>query len=564
MSPNRFAQLREHLLRVPSPYHWEELLWLFEHWPDDAERAAALDYAREHMRHWPPETRTFFGMYQSHLCWPLASGVAIQAESVDFSRLIGEDHIISLTLASNSHLTDLQELAPLTQIKQLSIQSCHQLNTLDGIDALQSLVHLYIGSCRQLTDLSALNGLPHIHTVELFDLTQLRSLPSLHALTQLKALLCTACASLTTLGDLSSLKGLKLLNISGSEQLRDLEALSALPSLEHLYARSCNALERVDGLGSLAQLKDLFLEGCYRIALATPEERKALTETMSGLASLEHLNVSSTSIDSLSYFAGIPRLQRLNAEECDALCDFEGLGTQLHLKQLHTPFCSQLTRLSQTPLDLPQLEWLNLDGCDHLESTQGMQSLHNLQRLQLRSCHSLRELDHLQTLTQLRDLNLEDCPSLQSLEGLPTSSLTKLALGAFGPSVSLAVLQGARQLTRLRLSSVHHWSDLNALKTLSLPSLEALYITDCAALTSLDGIEHLTHLKKLSIASCEKLQDVSALVPLEQLEELSFSACHQVMPVPLRQKMDQPQDLQQFMQALKRAITTQRESPKRP
>lgn len=56
-SAERFALLRNLLLHSPAPFVWQQLYTLLESWPQGEELWLAIEYAEQHLEHWPDSLR---------------------------------------------------------------------------------------------------------------------------------------------------------------------------------------------------------------------------------------------------------------------------------------------------------------------------------------------------------------------------------------------------------------------------------------------------------------------------------------------------------------------------
>lgn len=101
--------------------------------------------------------------------------------------------------------------------------------------------------------------------------------------------------------------------------------------------------------------------------------------------------------------------------------------------------------------------------------------------------------------------------------------LLTLSFPLYSMETETDIPQNSRIVTGLDLSFKtlnYPLSDLKILK--SYPNLTSLNLDGQEHLTSLNGIEHLTRLRKLDLTFCQNLDDISALTALTNLEKLNL------------------------------------------
>lgn len=196
--------------------------------------------------------------------------------------------------------------------------------------------------------------------------------------------------------------------------------------------------------------------------------------------------------------------------------------------------------------NLRVLELTNQRGAERLDAPTGLRSLERfviprggtLKRVDLsglldvseieisRSRHithltGLSHLGRLRMLSVSRGRRLQHIDTLEGLEQLETLYLTGCAA-----LTSLDDVLGSGALGRLHtlfLDGAAALWDIDALRTLT--SLEALSLTGCSSLTSIEPLEGLQRLKTLSLWGCSRLENVDSLAGMKDLTTLDLSSC---------------------------------------
>ena len=203
-----------------------------------------------------------------------------------------------------------------------------------------------------------------------------------------------------------------------SDKIKQLPDLSGLTSLQTLDLRYCEALEQLS-LSGLTRLQTLNLSYC--IAL------KELPD-LSGLTRLQTLNLSCYgALKQLPDLSGLTRLQKLDLSYCIALKELPDLSGLTSLQTLNLSCCIALKELSDLS-GLTRLQKLDLSRCEALEQLPDLSGLTSLQTLNLSCCEALKELS-LSGLTSLQTLNLFGCKTLKELSLSGLTSLQTLNLG---------------------------------------------------------------------------------------------------------------------------------------
>ncbi|GCF11850.1 leucine-rich repeat domain-containing protein [Dictyobacter arantiisoli] len=414
--------------------------------------------------------------------------------------LTGLQHLTmleSLELDQCTTLQDLSPLAALTQLEVLDLNACGRITSLAPLRELSRLRQIILPGCSNLRDLSGLINKPALTELNLHGLNHLR-----------------------TIAPLSGLPGLKRLIISYADALTDISGLSALQEVEYLEIRNCGKLSDITPLAQLKRVREINLFACPAIqdlnpltemeSIETIESNTGLPEHIgpwSQLQKLRHLKLRTNNrLTNLQELGRIPSLEELELGGCTHLQSFNGIEQATNLKRF--AFYTQAVEDCVTPEDLtplrglPELQVLMLIGvnCPNLR---GLTDLPRLENLTIQADHRLASLEGISNLPALRSLRLFDCP----IEDI--SAITRLD-----------------SLTCFELALTTHVCDLTPL--LALSKLEELSLIRNAGRQNLNGLKGQTTLRKLIVHGCHELQDVSALAGLPALTELSLSQNEQL------------------------------------
>ncbi|KAG6683696.1 hypothetical protein I3842_12G026700 [Carya illinoinensis] len=336
-------------------------------------------------------------------------------------------------------------LSEMEKLQMLVLRGCDQLQNIDDIQQLKSLIVLEISDAcflenitddlfEQMTNLRSLNfcGVP------------IKTLPSsLSKLSQLHWLILRRCSSLESLPSLKAHTNLEVLDLSGSTSLLKLidKTFSYLKKL-HFLDFSQTSIKRLPILGKLENLTRLLLRDCKLIRLPSFKALPALQylelsasnmlkeiggEFSENKDKLQILDLSKTEIKCLpSNFGNFPNLELLDLSDASKLVEipkkaFKEMVSLRHLnlsntKLQHLPNISNLVNLSQLflkscPLQefprmegvLPRLEVLDLSETEI--TSLSLNNLGSLRELKLRGCSKLEQLHHLELLVHLEVLD---------------------------------------------------------------------------------------------------------------------------------------------------------------
>jgi len=216
----------------------------------------------------------------------------------------------------------------------------------------------------------------------------------------------------------------------------DLHSLGNLPSVLQLELNYCPNLKSVGGHGDLSNLRFLSIWNCHSL------------DTFTGLADFPNLITLSLGyndgVTNLNGISVIPSLERLELHDNRRVTSLATLPTFPKLRDLYIHNYSALTDLAGLGASQPQLEKLDIIGCDALTS-----------------------MHHIGHLGSLKTLTLQDNISFSSFEGMTAPS----------------------QLGVVRMIRNDHLLDLSGMEWLT--HVEGLLIDDNVRLASLAGLESL-------------------------------------------------------------------------
>ena len=251
---------------------------------------------------------------------------------------------------------------------------------------------------------------------------------------------------------------------------------------------------------------------------------------LSGLISLERLNLNSASMSDVSVLSGLTNLRELYLNSA-GISDVSALSGLTNLETLwlfvnnisDVSVLSGLTNLRELGLGdnrisdvsalsgLTNLETLDLNS-NNISDVSVLSGLTNLERLYLSSI-SISDITSLSDFTSLTDLDLEgnrisDISALSGLTNLEWLNLDNTSIS------DVSVLSGLTNLERLHLSS-NSISDITPLS--GLTSLRTLYLSS-NSISDITPLSGLTSLRILFLSS----NSISDITPLSGLTSLTW------------------------------------------
>ncbi|XP_060173802.1 TMV resistance protein N-like isoform X8 [Lycium barbarum] len=425
--------------------------------------------------------------------------------------------------------TNLEEVHPslghCRMLTQLDLSYCDNLKKLPELK-LSNLKHLNLSSCGGLTEIPNLGDMPNLETLNLYRFENLEEVhPSLGHCRMLTQLDLSGCHKLKKLPELK-LSNLKQLNLMMCVGLAESPNLGDMPNLETLILTMCTNLEEVHpSLGHCRMLTQLDLSGCHKL--------KKLPELK--LSNLKQLNLyMCVGLAESPNLGDMPNLETLNLCGCENLEEVHpSLGHCRMLRELDLSKCEKLKKLPE--LKLSNLKQLNLTGCGGLTESPNFGDMPNLETLNLYGCKNFEEVHpSLGHCRMLRKLDLSKCEKLKKLPELKLSNLKQLDLtgcGGLTESPNLGdkctsleefpeIYGDMRRLTRLTIKSI----GIRELPSFigNLSSLTELNLKGCEDLVSLpNNLCNLNNLKHLNLCGCKKLEKLPENIgELQELQTL--------------------------------------------
>ena len=152
---------------------------------------------------------------------------------------------------------------------------------------------------------------------------------------------------------------------------------------------------------------------------------------------------------------------------------------------------------------LPELPYLHIRACRQLGNLVGWGAVERLGYLQISDCYSYKDLPPLQWLPSLREFKVDCC------------------------GIEVVAKPDFSQCVRLRSLEISQMESLalNSMDSSTLRFLEFLYLGDCLALTSIQGLSALHSLTTLWLEGCKALKRVPDLGCLKALTRLNMWGC---------------------------------------
>ncbi|KAK4756993.1 hypothetical protein SAY87_007120 [Trapa incisa] len=441
-----------------------------------------------------------------------------------------------LDLRSCHNLINTPYLSKNGTLERLILSGCSKLETVDGsIGRLRCLVHLDLRDCHSLTGLpEELGSLEALEELYVSGDSGKFSLPA--AIGDLRSLLSLILEDLEitdipdTIGRLVKLKYLSILGCHGMDTLP--ESIGDMTSLVNLDLSWTKLSGLPDSIGRLVKLKELCLRGCSEIA--------NLPETLGNLTSLVNLDLSHAEIllslpDSIG---GLQELLKINLSECFNLGKLpQSIRSMKKLEELDASFCYFLDEVPEEIAELSSLIKLRLAGSRIRRVPSKLSQLPLLEELDLEGCNQLEELSQVpSTLTLLcvKSSSLQKMPDLSKLSNLVSLSVPINNYPGSPELYERKKVEGIEHLTKLKKLGLRLPSISNLPFELScLTQLEALFIfIQPPESSSEDPVpEHsgvdiqlpcLSSLKKLSDIrfSCLLLEDGLESLGIQDLEML--------------------------------------------
>lgn len=421
---------------------------------------------------------------------------------------------------------NLNGLSNITEIQgTLSIDECDGLTSLDGLQKIKTLGHLYINGNDALANISALSNLTSVGGI--FFIQENAALTSLNGLQNLKTVGSDCWIHYSSLlTDISALSGLTSvggeLGFNYATGIANLNALSNLQTVGSISLSWNAALSDISGLQNVASTLDSIaiwgnpdltnLNGLQQITQVDGPVFLVFNEKMSDLSGLNGL----TNVGGKLTVTGLDQLTSLNA-----LSNLLSVGSVEISNNDILPSLSGLGQLQSVSGDMEisvNQALLSLSGLENLQSIGG--------KLKIHVNPSLTDLSALQNLNTLGgDLELNQNLTLPNLHGFGNLNTVGGSM-LINNNDALTSLDGLQNITstggELFITQNDHLLNLNGLEGLKQVG-GAFTATYNPALTSLSGLQHLETVGSwVYLTQNPALQDLTGLNGLSNIGDYLF------------------------------------------
>ncbi|KAL2514485.1 putative disease resistance RPP13-like protein 1 [Forsythia ovata] len=465
-----------------------------------------------------------------------------------FPSWIGDSSFSMLTtisFGSCKKTSTLLTLGKLPLLKDLSIHGMDLVkvigtefygNVCDGESLFPSLENLTFEDILQWEEWHGLAPgaqcaieIPKLHRFYIRRCPKLVSLPnfSFPSLRELSVEKCNEVV-LNSMHNLTSLTHLKLVKISGLKSV--LEVFEQFPlKLENFEIDDCEDLVTLwpseNIVQRLVNLQKVCVKWCPKL-LSIQKIGVIGSLDIDNCASLESLPDNITSCRDLKI---------INCPSLKMMTTLEDCSTSLEHLTIRDWVNLNLTNLLGCSHNYSSLARLFIYDCDGLESfPQGGLPIPNLRYLEINGCRNLRSLpDRMEQLLCLEDLNVVYCPSLTESShqrNIPPNLISLTISNSGVKPLGELDLHKLTSLEFLYLGSVYQelvsFSNDNDQHYLLPPSLKSLSLWNLPNLEILStGFQNLTSLRHLHLWSCPKLEALPMEDHLYNLLSLSISNC---------------------------------------
>lgn len=302
---------------------------------------------------------------------------------------------------------DLYAYSHFKNLKTLYVSQGYSLESLGGLEKLQSLEDLTLWdadrleSCKPLASLKNLKRLninyddnsklkdldevlPQMSGLQSFE-TDLFAPDSFECFAGLKNLeeldLQLDFSHATSLDGLDKAPNLKKLSLVYCSKITDLKALNSMSAMTDLYIKDAN-VESIEFLRVMKNLKSLALQ-------LDPSKINPDIAPLEILQNLGNLQTNFAAIEEMQSLSSLSKLKKLTITgSCSPAFDFAKLS------------------------ELPQLKILQLSFANNLQSLDGIESLTGLDEFGVMYCHDLSNIRALRKLQQLKKIRIWRCIKL--------------------------------------------------------------------------------------------------------------------------------------------------------
>ena len=467
----------------------------------------------------------------------------VPVESIGF---LNGQPVEELELDDLPRLRDLSPIGTLSKLRQLTLRDLHDVSEISfrGLSSLETLTMEFCEGISDISSLSECRELISITTLGMFGITDASALANLPHLTDV------SCMS-TPLRDLDFLEGLAdngpiATNITAS--IGDYSGLAYVKEFSSIIiAMDGGSVDPVLPYLEGASVGQLWLTGCSDVDLSRlPEVTESLRLDdcdVTDLSALPAWSITSLTLEDLQYLTSLEGIENLPAFRRGRELVLNVYGCP-RLRDWRAVESASLARLGLTGVwSLPTFDRMDL-GSLRLESIDGLTDLHVLDALTDSHSYDSIELVGLDALTDLSPLrrlkiaHLDIPPQLAEQaeelveDGAPDEYSVTYPDGGWTPyegEIRLLSLSGADHCEQWDYGAdvpidyeEGTLSDLTALRELTGLRELRLYAQH---LESLDGVQSLFALERLTASGCPALTDAAAAFAVPTLRYLALNRC---------------------------------------
>ena len=276
---------------------------------------------------------------------------------IDLSALSYSESLESVDLSWNSDLTNIEFLRGASSLRSLMLDGT-SVSSLEALKECVEIRELSLNSCGHLKSLRGLK----CHWLEALELCglNLETLRGLEPLNSLRSLRLDSLDHISSLDPLSALINLQYLEISGLTAIRALPDMSALQALREVSIRGCNQLVDITSLSAARLLDSVNIGHCKILRQAPVEWPSTLTSLKLYETSLTEIGLCPESLSELLIHNN-PKLLSIEGlaacKEIDASSyslDLSGCFSLKSLKGLNVESLAEI-RIPETMTDLDRL-----------------------------------------------------------------------------------------------------------------------------------------------------------------------------------------------------------------
>ncbi|KAF8028483.1 hypothetical protein BT93_E1181 [Corymbia citriodora subsp. variegata] len=339
---------------------------------------------------------------------------------------------------------------------------------------------------------------------------------------------------------LEKAKKLEVLKLSGCRHLHASPDFHTSKYLKRLVLEHCSLLSQIGrSLGHLENLVSLNLKFCKFV--------KDLPEELCYMKVLEELLIDGTSIRMIHFLrpASMERLQILSACQCESLARIsdsigqlksltylgldgaaidslpDSIGSLKKLQSLLLGNCQKLPELPYSIGNLESLEIMDLSSTMIARLPRSIENLKKLKVLKMENTHLRKFPKDIKNLDKLEEIDLSRCKNLKGqicfdFRGLSSLKILRLSStktsGLPWSDDRFSGRQTFSSLSHLHRLDLSECDQVRALPKLppnlsKLKLLQLLEISHCSVQT-LDGLENMPRLRKLSLFNCPSLTEL--------------------------------------------------------